>query len=323
MAKIISPFVGSAKGKLGGAVYYTRTGGTFARQRVATVANPKTEAQLTTRVILSTASKAYRFFQPLADHAFQDMIGKAGNHQKFMSLNVNRLRSIDPVPDAGTVYVGFNPKGDETVLANPYIISAGSLPPANIEEGTVVPASGDDPAVQGAALILETTADTLTYREVINALGLAEGAQLTFVEAASITNDSFYSKLTYGRLILAPSDGDYDQAVFDAQGAVNNANSGNMGLDQFTFRAYKDNDRWYIAFRSATSMADGMTYAGCTVIFSQNEGGRWLRSFAEVALKNFDISEDYSLENAIASYEDGYNSSLYLNRAGRATNRRT
>lgn len=321
MAKIISPFVGSAKGKLGGAVYYTRTGGTFARQRVATVANPKTDEQLTTRVILSTASKAYRMFAPLANHAFQDMVGKAGNHQRFMKLNANMLRERPWGMVEGSYVTAFNSKGDDSVKPNPYIIAEGSLPSVPLEIGSLTPSPDDDPLDAGAIKVPVGTS-ALTYQAVCDALGVEAGTELTLVAVSSDTSNvaaDEYTKCTFCRIILMPSSGEMTDSFLGAGNTINNPNPRNQGTENFLFSSAVAGGVATFVFTPDNITTDDVKLAGVAAIVSNNDGGRWLRSNAQLVLTSFEINIQDAMSEAVASYKDGANSSLYLNRAGRGT----
>jgi hypothetical protein len=314
MAKIISPFVGSAKGKLGGAVYYTRTGGTFARQRVATVANPKTDAQLVTRVILSTASKAYRLFAPLSNHAFQDMVGKAQNHQAFMKANANMLRAAEKYGAGGSVTTGFNAKGDESVKNDPFIISDGSLPSVDfkINSATIPGATG---AVKVISLQFPVGDNGVTYQAVADALGVPAGTEVTFAVAFKNATKNELIGLEYARVILMPSSGLMTEPFLANGGTINEPNSRNEGTDSFLFNADVDAGYGILTLTPKLVGTADKTFGSAAVILSNNDGGRWMRSPAKLipAVVGADAAD--GINEAVASYRDGATSSRYLNQS--------
>lgn len=93
MAKISSPWVGIAKGKLGEAVYYRQNGETLARARNRQPANPNTEAQLIQRAITATVMQAYSAGIKILDHSFQGEKVPSGSQRAFMSANMKLLRN--------------------------------------------------------------------------------------------------------------------------------------------------------------------------------------------------------------------------------------
>lgn len=317
MAKIISPFVGSAKGKLGGAVYYSRRGGTFARQRVASVANPQTEAQMITRVILSTVSKAYRLLMPICNHSFQGAIGAAGNHQVFMSENVNALRQM--LNEATNPYNkgNFNPKGVQFALINNLKVAKGSLPEAIVHADTYD--ADPYPNVYLPWMDVKTKTDnqdtSLTYRDILDYYGLPEGAQLTLLMPMSDGGEGEIGKFYFCRIILSPANGDFDSAFIDANGAINSPNAANEGTENFHFSAVTSRNTSSVLclqWRPSVSTWGEPGPAGFAAIFSVLENGTWKRSDASI----FGIDDDlkgWKLGAALESYEKGANSSFYLN----------
>lgn len=319
MAKIISPFVGSAKGKLGGAVYYTRTGGTFARQRVAEVRNPQTRAQMITRVILSTVSKAYSLMQPIADHSFQGKVGAAANHQEFMKINTSRLREGLAFLDNSNYPNNFNPKFLDSMVINNYVISAGKLvkPIVQTWESTE---EGFTSNRVGGITVKRRSGETdlaVTYQDVLDFYGLPAGAQLTFITTRPGESRGAVSKINVGRLILAPADGDYTKPLLDNQGNVNVPNEANEGMDNFKLSIMPDQDdttTLVLVFRSADANWGTSPDNSWGCIFSQYENGGWKRSNSELLFAP-DALRIYGIEEALASYEKGTTSSYYLNQS--------
>lgn len=116
--------LGTASGKLGDMVLYRAGGEQRARAYVKTVTNRQTDAQLTSRVLLTTVSRAYSAMRWLVNHSFQGETYGAKNQQKFSSLNLELLRTYYEDDVDG---IGFASKDIHALLVNPYQMSDGSL----------------------------------------------------------------------------------------------------------------------------------------------------------------------------------------------------
>lgn len=321
MAKIISPFVGSAKGKLGGAVYYTRKGGTYARQRVADVANPQTEAQMITRVILSTVSKAYRAFMPLCNHSFQGKSGAAENHQEFMAQNTAVLRAR--INDSNSPYTlgNFNAKGFDRALINRFILAKGSLPAPVVHYDTDDQSEYPSQKLPFVEAKLKTDAEdtSCSYAELLETLGVPQGTQMTVVAVISEGDDAPVQEVNFARIILSPANGNLDTAIVANDGTINSANENNLGTEQFHFSIVPSRNvanGLAFQFRPAGTTWGARVILGYSVILSVNEGGTWKRSDAEIG-GVASVPEDYTLGAALDSYQKGVNSSFYLNGSNR------
>lgn len=261
MAKISSPWVGQASGKLGEGVYYTSDGKTLARAKAAKVHNPQSNSQMVTRIALATASRAYSALQPLADHSFQNYAYGAKNQQRFVSLAAKMLRAKywDASPVSRLSLANYNQKDLFEAVINDYTISEGNLP--------VVPVVLD-PQVYPTITVTGFT----SYQDVCDALGLPAGSQLTFVVLESDKSEAdggVVRALHYARVILEPNDGDMTSAFISGT-AINKPNAKNEG--SITFPESADG----IAFK-----LDNLEVNECgaaTVIASAWENNKWRRS---------------------------------------------
>lgn len=306
MAKIISPFVGSAKGKLGGAVYYGRQGGTFARQRVATVANPRSNSQMVTRVVLSTVAKAYSLFQPICDHSFEGKTGKAANYSRFAALNAFKLRETG-VADTDAP---FNGKGSGAALSRSWQVSEGSV---RVPHYDVVNIDEDD--TYACAMVLRFPINTeVTYAAICEKLGLPQGAQITLLSIDCPYGSAEIEDFAYPRIILNPSDGDMS-STFIATNAINKPNEKNTFANRLYVKVVNDTDEGYTKVYIGVVSGLGMEFQYIAPVFSYNDGSGWKYSTSEF---NGAASpgDGMTMADAIASYATNGESSFYLN-AGR------
>lgn len=106
------------------------------KDRVSSVANPKSQRQQYQRAIMATTMAAYSAMKAIEDHAFQGKSKGSENQREFMSRNLNKMRSelisyfdTNPVI-TNQKFVAVGPK-TPTILPCAWIISRGSLQNSN------------------------------------------------------------------------------------------------------------------------------------------------------------------------------------------------
>lgn len=147
-------FLGVARGSVGDVTFYSKNGGQVSRVRRRSIKNPSTQAQLVQRAVLATIAKAYAAGSIIFDHSFEGVPTGEKSQARFMSRNLDLLRS----------YVEGdlrNNRGDGQCLAavvarkgsfpvpNGYLVSEGSLiqdyiTPVQGEGGLIFPGPSDD-----------------------------------------------------------------------------------------------------------------------------------------------------------------------------------
>lgn len=87
-------FLGFGRKSVGDVVFYKRKGSTeqMARARNRNPHNPKTDKQLYQRAIMATVLQAYSAGKAIFDHSFEGKSVPDGSMNRFMSLNLRRLR---------------------------------------------------------------------------------------------------------------------------------------------------------------------------------------------------------------------------------------
>lgn len=319
-------FLGTASGKVGDVVFSRQSGEQIARVRNRSPKNPQTPLQMAQRVIMSTVGKAYSLMAPIADHAFQGRAEGTQCQSRFTELNIALLRraAADALNDGSAEAIitsqatNFNGKGDSLVALNPFIISEGSLPSPRLQA-----AAGG----VGIRLGITTTLATVTYGDIINALGAQRGDQLTFVllttdQTEAGVDAGFANGFHFCRIILDPSEGDLTTPFLQTPGHedpnyyVNMPNAKNEGSVTFSIATGTDE-------RILIPMVDGIG-AGSTqysegavgAILSRKSGEVWQRSTSALVIypDGFDTQIHY-LGDAVLSYMTEAGSSLYLNQA--------
>lgn len=318
-------FLGFARGKVGDLVFSRLNGVQVTRARNRSPRNPKSVPQQLQRVIMNSAGKAYSLLQPIANHAFEGYAEGTPCQSRFMSLNVAMLRDLasavilDPSEETivNSQAANFSAKDDSYAMANPWVIADGSLPRMNVtlsvDEGILnfaFPTAG------------RTTPGVLQYRDVIEALGLQEGDQLTFL---MLTHDftqpgtSYVNGFEFARVILMPNDGSLSHEFCGSSANIgptypNARNSGSFSL--FT-PIQTENLFTGLRFRvKPAGLVDSARGAAAAAVIVSREGigGRWLRSPARFVI-NSELNTGW-LGAAYASFmTEGSASGLYLNQA--------
>lgn len=319
-------FLGTARGKVGDVVFSRQDGEQIARVRNRSPKNPQTPLQMAQRVIMSTVGKAYSLMAPIADHAFQGLSQGTMCQSRFTELNIALLRreAAEALNDGSAEAIttsqatNFNGKGDSLVALNPFIISEGSLPSPRLQEvgGGI-----------GVRLGITTTLATVTYGDIINALGAQRGDQLTFVllttdQSEAGVDAGFANGFHFCRIILDPSEGDLTTPFLQTPGQedpnyyVNKPNEKNEGSVTFNIGS-GTNESVLVPLVDGIGNNQSQYGEGALgAILSRKSGELWQRSKSNLVLLTggFDTQIHY-LGDAVISYMSDAGSSLYLNQA--------
>lgn len=300
-------FLGQARGKVGDVVLYRSSGEQITRSRNRHPSNPKTDAQLVQRILMSTIGNSYGKMRAIVDHSFEGVQPGAATMAAYMSANLNALRqrvttAIQAGDDLDSLYA-FAPIGSNVFAPNTFIISKGTLP-------VVLPQVVDDVV---ALLPLNTN----TYAGVISQYGLQRGDQLTFVSidvAGLEGNVDFW----FTRVILDPVNPDGTPASLDeafvANGAINLPNPRNEG--SFSMISYST-----LAVQYDQGAADRLIIGTAIIVSRKGNDGKWRRSEASLVLNRLGaqamggLSLLSCLDRAKGSSAE-FLSDLYLNNAG-------
>lgn len=175
------------RGSVGDVTFYRADGKQVARVRNRRPRNPKTQAQLYQRAIMSTVVKAYQAGKEIFDHSFQGYSVGSQNQRQFLSLNTKMLRQL-VATDINTPIATNDQKarviapGSNTPVANPYIISRGSY-----QQSLFAFSESDFSFVMPENTVGETVA------QYANRVGLIAGDIYTFVVFAERHNMAYVS----------------------------------------------------------------------------------------------------------------------------------
>lgn len=326
-------FLGQARGAVGDVVFTRVNGEQVARSRNRHPKNPQTAIQLLQRVLMKSNSLSYSMFSDICDHSFQGKQQGTPNQSEYTRVNLAFMRNEqaqlieenDPEEIIGCQDANYAGKNNVLPVLRPYIMSGGTLQPIGV---TV--AAGGFSITNFSTLDWSVVPSGVgpSYQQVIDALGLQQGDQLTFLFAYvdDTNDDASIIDFRYARLILDPSDGDLTKAIFtpSAQGAATyiinpaNANARNEG------EIWLGGDGLVMGNKSADEFTAGSSrcLAGFAVIASRLNGGVWQRSRAQLVVRPNNGTGKTSLDHetatlgdAIYSFLTSASSSLYLNQA--------
>lgn len=183
MAKSKS-FFGLRRGSTKSHTYSILNGQQITKDRVQTVANPKTQKQQYQRAIMASVMAAYSEMKEIEDHAFQGKKKGSENQREFMSRNLVAMRNAflqyqdNNTAVANQKYFAVGPK-TPTVLPAEWILSHGTME----EQSFLTYEDGNHKF---------STPNVVSYRsvsggyqstlgEIADDLGIVPGMQITFV----------------------------------------------------------------------------------------------------------------------------------------------
>lgn len=116
-------FFGLRRGSTKSLTFQVFNGKQVTKDRVETVKNPRTPAQMDQRMLMKTVGAAYSAMREIVDHSFQGYSYGMQNMSHFLSVNAEKLRSWLNNPAKEPVFVAY---GQNYLTANPWRISEGT-----------------------------------------------------------------------------------------------------------------------------------------------------------------------------------------------------
>lgn len=183
MAKSKS-FFGLRRGSTKSHTYSILNGQQITKDRVQSVANPKTQKQQFQRAIMASVMAAYSEMKEIEDHAFQGKKKGSENQREFMSRNLVAMRNAflqyqdNKTVVANQKYFAVGPK-TPTVLPAEWILSHGTME----EQTFLLYEDGNHTLVTPNVTSYRTVSGgyTSTLGEIADNLGIVPGMQITFV----------------------------------------------------------------------------------------------------------------------------------------------
>jgi len=268
--------------KLGGAVIYQVNGQTLMRQLAPAVSNPRTDAQMSTRVRLANLVAFYRASAGWMRGAFESKAANQSDYNAFVSANAaaNAVWLTKSQVEAGTCVVA------------PYTISRGSM--GEIRQSVTNTLIASNLYVGELTISSTTTIGDLSAALIANNNGIKNGDQLSIIQYIQNTGTG----------------GTYSVVCRAYEVILNSSNilplSNYLPVDILTTTGGED---------SALAILTASFVGGASFILSRTQGGRILVSTSQVSLTANNavyaamISTNQK-ENAIRSY--GANTTTFL-----------
>ena len=280
MAIVKNFWLQNQKKKLAGAVIYQAMGQTRSRELAASVANPRTESQMTQRVKWANLVNFYRANKSWMKFAYETKKQSQSDYNKFMSLNVANSR----------IYLPKGLAAQGACIVDAYQMTQGSL--ASVE--TTKTSTGwatnlfltDANAIPENPTIGEVSAQLLAANPA-----LREGDQISFIRLSQQTNANTgvtYVVVRKYEVILNSSSVKF---FYDY-----------MPIDYIVLTAGDSQD--YI------EVNDSGNAGGFLVIISRTTGGKtYVSTQSVVVANNAALIDAYSSQNALQTAIDSYGES--------------
>lgn len=298
MAVLNNLWLRGGKQRLAGAVLYQLNGQTIARELAPAISNPRTDAQMSSRVRLANVVAVYRANRAWMKGSFENKKERESDYNAFLRANLS----------SSQVALTKSEASQGAAVASPYQVTGGSL--LHITHTTSASLILTDLFVGNLTLGEQTTVGALSAALLDNNNGLAEGMQLSLivnVQQARPADGLPYIIARAYELILnrtsealvyayLPSD-----VKTQAQSATNQAlvlDTTNMGsgaacfiLSQTTGGVTRvstqtlfmfGNQSTYTRYTSATQQADAIaSYGESSTYFLDSNSARAAREIAE------------------------------------------
>lgn len=272
-------FFGLRKGSTKSLTFSVLDGKQITKDRVYDVKNPRTEAQMRQRMLMTTVGAAYKMLKSIADHSFEGYSSGMQCMRQFNSRNLNRFKKAA----AAKGEVAFNEYKDGDINPLPFILASGSLPgfdykldaTSNLE----IVGKKDD-------------ADFTTAEGIYAALGVQRNDLITFctvIGEGSVSSGVYTYKAERFDIV---------RLYCDKSGTVAKA------ADAFTIS--KNNDQAAVSMSTAANaitIKSGEADFGAVIQSRKNDSG-WLRSNAVMVVNDTTIS-GVKTANQLATYPVG------------------
>lgn len=272
-------FFGLRKGSTKSLTFSVLDGKQITKDRVYDVKNPRTEAQMRQRMLMTTVGAAYKMLKSIADHSFEGYSSGMQCMRQFNSRNLNRFKKAA----AAKGEVAFNEYKDGDINPLPFILASGSLPGFEYKlDGT------SNLEIVGE----KDAADFTTAEGIYAALGVQRNDLITFctvIGEGSVSNGVYTYKAERFDIV---------RLYCDKSGSVSKV------ADAFTIST--NNDQAAVTMSTAANaitIKSGDADFGAVIQSRKNDSG-WLRSNAVMVVSDTAIS-GVKTANQLATYPVG------------------
>ena len=272
-------FFGLRKGSTKSLTFSVLDGKQITKDRVYDVKNPRTEAQMRQRMLMTTVGAAYKMLKSIADHSFEGYSSGMQCMRQFNSRNLNRFKKAA----AAKGEVAFNEYKDGDINPLPFILASGSLPGFDFKLDAT-----SNLEIKGE----KDAADFTTAEGIYAALGVQRNDLITFctvIGEGSVSNGVYTYKAERFDIV---------RLYCDKSGTVAKA------ADAFTIST--NNDQAAVSMSTsgnAITIKSGVADFGAVIQSRKNDSG-WLRSNAVMVVSDTAIS-GVKTANQLATYPVG------------------
>lgn len=288
MAKSKS-FFGLRRGSTKTLTFSVFNGKQVTKDRVESVKNPRSLAQMVQRMCLATSSAAYAAMKEIVDHSFEGVTYGLNNMSEFIRQNTKAIKAA-ALAQAHDQFA-FNPYQDRSLYGGAFIMSAGSASPIPANKARAFN-DGDDKTV--AAFGDNTvTGVSLTANALYGYLGIAVGEMCTICFIAKNDTDAtgifgfvrLKAKASGTTALTTTNYSEYFDVESNLPIVIGSIDAGSINFNVTTTGVVESGEVEYCAIHSVKS----------------NNG--WLRSNAVMELHGYVLAPQY--EDAIATYPVG------------------
>lgn len=272
-------FFGLRKGSTKSLTFSVLDGKQITKDRVYDVKNPRTEAQMRQRMLMTTIGAAYKTLKSIADHSFEGYSSGMQCMRQFNSRNLNRFKQAAAAKGS----VAFNEYKDGDINPLPFILASGSLPGFTYKLD----------ATSNLEIVGEKDgADFTTAEGIYAALGVQRNDLITFctvIGEGSTSNGVYTYKAERFNIV---------RLYCDKSGSVLKP------ADAFTIST--NNDQASISMSTtanAITIKTGAADFGAVIQSRKNDNG-WLRSDAVMIVAD-DVISGVKTANQLATYPVG------------------
>lgn len=272
-------FFGLRKGSTKSLTFSVLDGKQITKDRVYDVKNPRTEAQMRQRMLMTTVGAAYKMLKSIADHSFEGYSSGMQCMRQFNSRNLNRFKKAA----AAKGEVAFNEYKDGDINPLPFILASGSLPGFDFKLD----------ATSNLEIVGEKdAADFTTAEGIYAALGVQRNDLITFctvIGEGSVSNGVYTYKAERFDIV---------RLYCDKSGSVSKV------ADAFTIST--NNDQAAVTMSTAANaitIKSGVADFGAVIQSRKNDSG-WLRSNAVMVVSDTAIN-GVKTANQLATYPVG------------------
>lgn len=286
--------LGHARGKVGSVVFSRLNGKQITRALAESVKNPRTDGQNVQRAIFATVNGFASAVRDIVDHSFQSYKEGSVSVNRFVSINVKKLRELYLSGAACDIM----PKGEGLPYANPYRFSIGSLGVQRLFIGT----SG---TARHFAVYQETDWEgNVTDAAMLQACipAFAPGCEIAVIKVYYNENEHFHF-VTKDRAVFLSSFEGITGDIVTANGISTDYLDASKTTDATVLRLVGGSSgNKVLAVSENLNEAAANTLTACVVIVSRKDSdGKWQYTTSDMMCDE-GWSESHDLTAAINSY---------------------